>query len=124
MLPADAQENLNVFRYNLGRLFDSYPRKMFTPESPFQRYVRDRDYSALTETQKRGLKLFIGKAACAECHADKRANGPDDQPNPSRVHSPRTVAAHPVPNPGRGPPRPVAFDRASRSGSRRRRGAP
>jgi cytochrome c peroxidase len=71
MLPADAQENINVLRYNLGRMFDTYPRMMFTPDSPFQRYVRDRDYSALTETQKRGLKLFIGKAACSDCH-----NGP------------------------------------------------
>ena len=42
-----------------------------TPDSPFQRYVRDNDYGALTGAAKRGLKLFIGKAACSDCH-----NGP------------------------------------------------
>ena len=70
-LPADALENINKMRSNLGRLFDTYPRMLMSPGSPFQRYVRDRDYSALTGAQKRGLKLFIGKAACNDCH-----NGP------------------------------------------------
>jgi cytochrome c peroxidase len=68
MLPADAQAGLNQFRANLGRLFDNYPRKLFTPDSAFQRYVRDRDFSALTGAAKRGLKLFIGKAGCNDCH--------------------------------------------------------
>ena len=71
MMPADAQANMFQFRVNLGRLFDNYPRKLFTPDSPFQRYVRDKDYSALSGAAKRGLKLFIGKAACSDCH-----NGP------------------------------------------------
>jgi cytochrome c peroxidase len=71
MMPPDAQDHVSQIRYNLGRLFDTYPRMMTTPDSPFQRYVRDRDYSALTGAQKRGLKLFIGKAACSDCH-----NGP------------------------------------------------
>ncbi len=39
-----------------------------TPESPFQKYVRDRDFSQLSAKAKRGLGLFIGKAACNECH--------------------------------------------------------
>jgi cytochrome c peroxidase len=71
MLPQDAQDHINLIKANLGRAFDSYPRMLTTPDSPFQRYVRDRDYSALSGAQKRGLKLFIGKAACADCH-----NGP------------------------------------------------
>ncbi|HMF43424.1 MAG TPA: cytochrome c peroxidase [Polyangia bacterium] len=71
MMPQDAQDHISLIRSNLGRLFDTYPRMMMTPDSPFQRYVRDRDYSALTGAQKRGLKLFIGKAACSDCH-----NGP------------------------------------------------
>ena len=71
MMPIDAQNNIYQMRANLGRAFDTYPRKLTTPDSPFQRYVRDRDYAALSGAAKRGLKLFIGKAACSDCH-----NGP------------------------------------------------
>jgi cytochrome c peroxidase len=68
MMPADLQSHIHLIRANLGRLYDTYPRKMLTPDSPFQRYVRDRDYTALTGAQKRGLRLFIGKASCTDCH--------------------------------------------------------
>src|ERR1051325_7194041 len=61
MMPPDAQYHVNQIRANLGRLFDTYPRMLSTPDSPFQRYVRDHDYGALTGAQKRGLRLFIGK---------------------------------------------------------------
>jgi len=71
MMPADAQAHIHQIRADLGRLFDTYPRMLLTPDSPFQRYVRDRDFSALTAAQKRGMRLFIGKAACSDCH-----NGP------------------------------------------------
>ena len=71
MMPIDAQNIIYQIRANLGRAFDTYPRKLTTPDSPFQRYVRDHDYAALSGAAKRGLKLFIGKAACSDCH-----NGP------------------------------------------------
>jgi cytochrome c peroxidase len=67
-MPPDAQDNINQFRANMGRVFDTYPRKLLTPESPFQKYVRDRDFSQLSLKAKAGLALFIGKAACNECH--------------------------------------------------------
>ena len=67
-MPADAQSNIHQIRANLGRAFDTYPRKLTTPDSPFQRYVRDHDKSALPDQAKRGLRLFIGKAACNDCH--------------------------------------------------------
>ena len=69
-LPMDAQVAIAQFRVNMGRAFDTYPRMLLTPDSPFQRYVQG-DHAALTSAQKRGLKLFIGKAACSDCH-----NGP------------------------------------------------
>ena len=69
-LPMDAQDDIAQFRANMGRAFDTYPRMLLTPDSPFQRYVQG-DHAALTSAQKRGLKLFIGKAACSDCH-----NGP------------------------------------------------
>jgi cytochrome c peroxidase len=71
LMPIDAQNHIHQMRANLGRLFDTYPRMLTTPDSPFQRYVRDRDFNALSGAAKRGLKLFIGKAACSDCH-----NGP------------------------------------------------
>lgn len=46
---------------------DAYVRKLTTPNSPFDRYVMG-DPRALTEAQKRGLVLFVGKADCAMCH--------------------------------------------------------
>jgi cytochrome c peroxidase len=67
-MPADAQAAINQFRANLGRAFDTYPRKLTSPDSPFQRFARDRDVDALTPQQRRGLRLFIGKAACNDCH--------------------------------------------------------
>ena len=70
MMPMDAQNSIHQFRANLAKAFDTYPRMMMTPDSPFERYVKG-DHSALTGAQKRGLRLFIGKAACSDCH-----NGP------------------------------------------------
>jgi cytochrome c peroxidase len=67
-MPKDAQDAISQIRANLGRAFDAYPRQLMTPESPFQKYVRDRDFSQLSDKAKRGLGLFIGKAACNECH--------------------------------------------------------
>jgi cytochrome c peroxidase len=55
---------------NLGRIWDTYPRKLNTPGSPFERYV-DGEKDAITPAAKRGLALFVGKAACNDCH-----NGP------------------------------------------------
>jgi cytochrome c peroxidase len=67
-MPQDCQDNIAQIRANLGRAFDAYPRQLLTPESPFQKYVRDKDFSQLSDKAKRGLALFIGKAACNECH--------------------------------------------------------
>jgi cytochrome c peroxidase len=70
MMPIDAQNAIHQFRANVARLWDTYPRMMTTPGSAFQRFVQG-DVKALTASQKRGLRLFIGKAACSDCH-----NGP------------------------------------------------
>jgi cytochrome c peroxidase len=55
---------------------DAYVRKLNTPNSPFDRYAAG-DPRALTEAQKRGLVLFVGKADCAMCH--RGPNFADDQ---------------------------------------------
>ncbi|HYK02834.1 MAG TPA: cytochrome c peroxidase [Thermoanaerobaculia bacterium] len=55
---------------------DAYVRRLTTPNSPFDRYAAG-DQRALTEAQKRGLVLFVGKADCAMCH--RGPNFADDQ---------------------------------------------
>jgi cytochrome c peroxidase len=54
-----------------GRAIAAFERTLVTPDSAFDRYANG-DKHALTAQQKRGLILFIGKAACSECH-----NGPN-----------------------------------------------
>jgi len=55
---------------------DAYVRALTTPNSPFDRYASG-DIFALTDAQKRGLALFVGKAECAMCH--RGPNFEDDQ---------------------------------------------
>ncbi|HKS23474.1 MAG TPA: cytochrome c peroxidase [Thermoanaerobaculia bacterium] len=55
---------------------DAYVRGLTTPNSPFDRYAAG-DTFALTDAQKRGLALFVGKAECAMCH--RGPNFEDDQ---------------------------------------------
>jgi len=69
LTPAD-QHFIFQFMYNMGRLWDTYPRALVTHDSPFETYAKG-DFTALSPQEKRGLKLFIGKAACNDCH-----NGP------------------------------------------------
>ena len=66
MTAAD-QEIVLLFMANVGRTYDAYPRKLVTHGSPFERYVGG-DRAALSPSAKKGLGLFIGKAACNECH--------------------------------------------------------
>jgi cytochrome c peroxidase len=67
MTPAD-QKFINQFTYNMARLWDTYPRKVTSHGSDFEKYVVNGDTTALSAAAKRGLKVFIGKAACNECH--------------------------------------------------------
>lgn len=69
MTPED-RRHIQQIQFNMGRVWEAYPRKLTTPNSPFARYVA-RDFTALTPGAKRGLRLFVGKAACNDCH-----NGP------------------------------------------------
>jgi cytochrome c peroxidase len=66
MDPAD-QKIILKFMSNLGRAWEAYPRKLVTHGSPFERYMMG-DRSMLTAEAKRGLELFVNKAACSDCH--------------------------------------------------------
>jgi cytochrome c peroxidase len=91
------------FRGNMGIVFEAHPRMLNTPGAPFEQYVRDQDSTALSESAKNGLRLFIGKASCIDCH-----NGPaltDNQFHnigvPTQTFAPGTTNPG-VPDRGRG----------------------
>jgi len=53
---------------NVGKAYAAYERKLVSGESPFDRYVAG-DKDAVGASAKRGLKLFVGKAFCVQCHS-------------------------------------------------------
>jgi len=55
---------------NAWRAIAAFERSIYQNDTPFDKYMRG-DEKALNDRQKNGLKLFVGKAGCAECH-----NGP------------------------------------------------
>jgi cytochrome c peroxidase len=63
-------------KLRVAQALDSYVRSLTTPNSPFDHYVAG-DKNALTDAQKRGLALFVGKADCTMCH--RGPNFEDDQ---------------------------------------------
>jgi cytochrome c peroxidase len=75
---------------NVARAVASFERTLFTPNARFDRYAAG-DKTALTQQEKRGLLVFIGKGACSECH-----NGPNLTDN--KYYSLGTVAAPGSPN--------------------------
>jgi cytochrome c peroxidase len=54
-------------KLRVAEALDAYVRGLTTPNSPFDRYAAG-NKKALTDAQKRGLTLFVGKANCAVCH--------------------------------------------------------
>lgn len=67
MAPAD-QDAINLAYANFGKALAAYQRKLISGPAPFDRYLEG-DTSAIPEAAKRGARLFIGKAACSECHS-------------------------------------------------------
>lgn len=56
---------------NIGKAIAAFERTLVTRDSPFDRYMKG-DKNTLTVQEKRGLILFVSKAACTQCH-----NGPN-----------------------------------------------
>ncbi len=52
----------------VGMAIAAFERTIVTGESTFDRYTKG-DKQALTEQEKRGLILFVSKAACTQCHS-------------------------------------------------------
>ena len=56
---------------NVAKAIAAFERTLVTPNGRFDLYLRG-DKGSLSDGEKRGLILFIGKAACSQCH-----NGPN-----------------------------------------------
>ncbi len=77
MMSADDRSAVGWIMANVGKSFEAYERRLVSGSSPFGRYLRDPAEPGFTAEARRGLALFIGKAACNECHfgpvlSDKR----------------------------------------------------
>ncbi|MCH8998861.1 MAG: cytochrome-c peroxidase [Proteobacteria bacterium] len=55
---------------NAWKAIAAFERSLVQTDTPYDRFLRGED-QALSEPQKRGLELFVGKARCVACH-----NGP------------------------------------------------
>jgi len=64
---------------NVAKAVAAFERTIVTPDSPFDRYARG-DKQALSIQEKKGLVLFMSKAACSQCH-----NGPNFTDNQFHV---------------------------------------
>lgn len=58
---------INQIMANSGKAIEAFERKLISQGSRFERYVKG-EHKALTTAEKRGLRLFVGKASCNECH--------------------------------------------------------
>ncbi|HTL47947.1 MAG TPA: cytochrome c peroxidase [Verrucomicrobiae bacterium] len=52
----------------IAKAIAAYERTVLSGNSPWDRYVNAHDESAMSESAKRGLTLFEGKARCTQCH--------------------------------------------------------
>jgi cytochrome c peroxidase len=68
MMTAEDRDIINTISANTGKAIAAYERLLVSRNAPIDRYVAG-DYNALTPGAKRGLALFIGKAACNDCHS-------------------------------------------------------
>jgi cytochrome c peroxidase len=69
MMADEDRQAVNSIMANVGKSYEAYERHLISGASPFSRYIQDPDANPLTPEARRGLALFIGKAACNECHS-------------------------------------------------------
>jgi cytochrome c peroxidase len=64
---AEDKQAVNRAVVNFGKALQAYFRKLVSRNAPFDSFVAG-DATAISASARRGLKLFIGKAGCSECH--------------------------------------------------------
>lgn len=66
-MPSADRDVINRIFSNQGKAVAAYEAKLISRNAAFDRYVAG-DPAAITLKAKKGLKLFVGKAGCANCH--------------------------------------------------------
>ncbi len=61
------QDATNAILANFAKSIAAYQRLLVSRNAPFDQYVAG-EFTAINAAAKRGLRLFIGKAGCVECH--------------------------------------------------------
>lgn len=69
MMTEEDRTIVNTIMANQGKAVAAYERQIISGNAPFDQYVAG-DEGAMSDAAKRGLKLFVGKAACVDCHQD------------------------------------------------------
>ena len=67
-----ARDAINKVWINVSKAIAAYERKLVSRNSAFDRFVAEGAEAsppAISETAQRGLKLFVGKASCIDCHS-------------------------------------------------------
>jgi len=68
MMTAADRLIINTIFANYGKAIQAYQRLLVSRDAPFDKYVGG-DKAALTDSAKRGLKVFLGKGGCVTCHS-------------------------------------------------------
>ncbi len=64
----DAFRTKNINIQHVGKAIASFQRTLISGNSPFDRFDYEGDAKAISESAKRGKKLFFDKARCNLCH--------------------------------------------------------
>jgi cytochrome c peroxidase len=73
-MPEDQREAVNTVFANMGKAIAAFERTITPPETRFDRWVASEEFpeaGLLSEDEIGGLRLFLGKGECVNCH-----NGP------------------------------------------------
>lgn len=68
LMTAEDREIINTILANTGKAIEAYERRLISRDAPLDLYLAG-DYEAMSPAAKRGARLFIGKAACIDCHS-------------------------------------------------------
>jgi cytochrome c peroxidase len=78
-IPAARQDDISRVYANIGKAIAAYERRITFQPTRFDRYVDDElagrphtPQSTLSDDEVAGLRLFIGKASCVNCHNSAR----------------------------------------------------
>jgi cytochrome c peroxidase len=76
LMAAGDRTIVNRIYANYGKAIAAYLRKLVSRNAPFDRFIAGND-AAISDSAKRGLKVFLGKGDCRDCHSGP--NFADDQ---------------------------------------------